>query len=206
MVRHPQFILTPWTAAAFYHHSEHILHFKVVTSLHSDDRLSSEDYHYRLGFGSTGSLDNMLHSVTRRRVLRTATLAMVGLSTAGCLNDNDDDVNNDGPAELDPDDEIVLDGYSTHWELIEPSEHEGALNPLLVLQDGEEYTFEWVNADGLLHNLQIWDGNEQLIDDLTTEDVGTEGEAASLTFTATPEMAIYACEYHPQQRGPLQIA
>jgi len=146
---------------------------------------------------------------TDRRKFLAATGTTAAVFLAGCLGDDDDD---DDETEEENDEfeiaggeTIVVDGYDTHWEGIEPSEMEGVENPTLILEDGEEYEMEWINADGGVHNLEIHDEDDNLIDDLQTEDVSEEGESASLTFTASEEMAEYICAYHPEQRADLIV-
>lgn len=68
---------------------------------------------------------------------------------------------------------------------------------LPVLFEGEAYDFRWVNKDGAIHTFEIWDENDNLIEDYTTESLDQEG--AELEFEnviATPEMAKYVCRFH----------
>ncbi|WP_293032339.1 twin-arginine translocation signal domain-containing protein [Natronococcus sp.] len=156
---------------------------------------------------------------TRRTVLKAAGASTIAIALAGCAGD--DDNGEDGDDEESGDDdgedaadgyeieagtEIVLDGYSSHWEGLEPSEIEGDENPTLVLEEGEEYTIEWINADGVNHDLQIWDEDDELVDDLATDSIDAEDESDSLEFTAEPEMVTYVCEYHEtNQIGDLVV-
>lgn len=156
---------------------------------------------------------------TRRTVLKAAGASTIAIALAGCAGD--DDNGEDGDDEENGDDngedaadgyeieagtEIVLDGYSSHWEGLEPGEIEGAENPTLVLEEGEEYTIEWINADGVNHDLQIWDEDDELVDDLATDSIDAEDESDSLEFTAEPEMVTYVCEYHEaNQIGDLVV-
>ncbi|WP_394739940.1 PKD domain-containing protein [Natronococcus roseus] len=147
---------------------------------------------------------------TRRTVLKAAGASTIAIALAGCAGDDDngDDEENgaDGEFEIEAGTEIVLDGYSSHWEGLEPSEIEGEENPTLVLEEGEEYTMEWINADGVAHDLQIWDEDDELVDDLATDSIEDEGESDSLEFTAEPEMVTYVCEYHEtNQIGDLVV-
>ncbi|ELY54589.1 blue (type 1) copper domain-containing protein [Natronococcus amylolyticus DSM 10524] len=152
---------------------------------------------------------------TRRTVLKAAGASTIAIALAGCAgdddngDDNDDEENGngaDGEFEIEAGTEIVLDGYSSHWEGLEPSEIEGEENPTLVLEEGEEYTMEWINADGVTHDLQIWDEDDELVDDLATDSIDDEGESDSLEFTAEPEMVTYVCEYHEtNQIGDLVV-
>ncbi|AGB39003.1 twin-arginine translocation signal domain-containing protein [Natronococcus occultus] len=152
---------------------------------------------------------------TRRTVLKAAGASTIAVAIAGCAgddNDNGNDENGDENGEdadgfeIDPGTEIVLDGYASHWEGIEPDEIDGEDNPTLVLEEGEEYTIEWINADGVAHDLQIWDEDDELVDDLATDSIDDEGEGDSLEFTAEPEMVTYVCEYHEtNQVGDLVV-
>lgn len=146
---------------------------------------------------------------TRRTLLKAAGASTFAIAVAGCLgsddNDNDgddgnDDGNNDAGAvdgfEIDAGTEIEFDGYTQYWEGLEPADIAGEQNPTLVLEEGGEYTMTWINADGVTHDLQIWDDNGDLVDDLATESIGAEGDSDSLEFEATAEMTTYICQYH----------
>ncbi len=145
---------------------------------------------------------------TRRTVIASVGAVSVA-ALAGCLGDDDDDEPADEPEEtyeIEPETTIVLDGYATHWEGIEPSEMEGVENPTLVLTEGEEYGMEWINADNSPHNLEIRDDRDDVVDDLETEDVGQESERSeTLEFTASEEMVEYICRYHQPQSGDLIV-
>jgi hypothetical protein len=154
---------------------------------------------------------------TRRTVLKAAGASTIAIAAAGCLGDDGDneedengenEENGDGNGEfqIEAGTEIVLDGYSSHWEGVEPSEIGGERNPTLALEEREDYTIEWINADGVNHDLQIWDENDDLVDDLATDSIDAEGESDSLEFTADPDMTTYVCEYHASnQVGDLVI-
>ncbi|WP_440765386.1 plastocyanin/azurin family copper-binding protein [Natronorubrum sp. DTA7] len=141
---------------------------------------------------------------TRRTVLKAAGATTIAAVAAGCLGDDDDgdgdgngdDNGDDETFEIDAGTEIVVDGYNTHWEGVEPSPIDGVENPTLVLEEGEEYTIEWVNADDMAHDLQIWDDGGDVVDELTTDQIDSEGDSASLEFTAAAEMAAYVCSLH----------
>lgn len=136
------------------------------------------------------------HNTTRRTVLKATGASLTVAAFAGCLgsddddddntgtNDNGDDDGGDEVFEIDPGTPIVFDGYSSHWEGLEPSSIEGEENPTLQLEDGGEYTMEWINADGATHDLVIEDGSGDTVDDLATHPVGDVDEGASLEFTA----------------------
>ncbi|MCU4972125.1 plastocyanin/azurin family copper-binding protein [Halobacteria archaeon AArc-m2/3/4] len=93
-------------------------------------------------------------------------------------------------------DEIVLDGYTAGWEGVEPEMIEGEENPTLELTAGTEYEITWENADGDPHNIEIWDDDDEVVDDYQTEIIDEEGETQTLEFEATEEMAAYVCEVH----------
>lgn len=148
----------------------------------------------------------------RRTVLRVGGASIATVLIAGCMGSDDDDGGNgdagNGDAsgiEIDPGTDIVFDGYSTHWEDLQPSAIDGEENPTLVLEDGGEYTMEWINADGVTHDLEIQDEDGAVVDDLATDAIGGEGEGATLEFTATPEMAEYVCTFHSPQRGDIVV-
>ncbi len=138
----------------------------------------------------------------RRWFLKAAGATVVAGTLAGCIGDDDDD-------EIGPDDwegitEITLEGYADRWEGMEPSFIDGVANPTLYLTEGEEYTIEWVNGDGVDHNLQIEnDAGDVLYE---TEFVSGVGNGDTLTFTATAEMTTYICDVHrAQQVGDIEI-
>lgn len=156
---------------------------------------------------------------TTRRTYLTGASAAAMVFVAGCLGGDDDDTddgtngdatngNDDTEAEttLEAGTTIVLEGHASHWEGVQPDAIAGEENPTLVLEDGGEYELEWVNGDGIVHNLAIQDGDGATVDDLKTEDVQPVGDRADpLSFTATTEMAQYVCEYHAPQQGDIVV-
>lgn len=148
------------------------------------------------------------NATDRRQFLIAAGGTILATSLAGCSGSGDGgggDGSDDAGA-LDPGTTVEIEGYVTHWEGLAPSSIEGEENPTIVLEEGAEYTFEWVNGDGSVHNLEIWDDGEDVVDDLETQDAQNEGEGASLTFTASSEMTSYVCSYHQaQQSGELDV-
>lgn len=58
-----------------------------------------------------------------------------------------------------------------------------------------------------MHDLQIWDDDDTVVDDLISDESSTTGEEVNLDFTATREMAQYACSYHSMtgQLGDIEI-
>lgn len=104
-------------------------------------------------------------------------------------------------------DEIVLNGYTSGWEGVEPEAITDDTNPTLVLTEGKEYVITWKNGDGVPHNIEIWDENEEIVKDYETELMEEEGETQSLEIEATETMSEYVCEIHSDwdQRGDIKI-
>lgn len=133
---------------------------------------------------------------------------------AGCMRGGppgggpDDDGNGgDGSGvKIDPRTDIEFSAQTSHWEGLAPSSIEGAENPTLVLQVGEDYTIGWTEGDGGGHNIEIRDENDEVVDDLATEVVSEPDEDQILEITASSEMAQYVCDPHQNtMRGDLQI-
>ncbi len=100
--------------------------------------------------------------------------------------------------------DIELGGRAPGWQGRAPSGIEGTTNPTLTLQAGTDYTLVWENLDGIQHNFAITDANGE--DLLATDLVGERGATQSVQFTASPEMAEYYCQVHPEtMRGPIEI-
>lgn len=97
--------------------------------------------------------------------------------------------------QLREDADFVLDGLTAGWEGLAPSELEGATNPDINLEAGQEYTFGWINGDGAPHNIAIRDETESALH--STENMSEENAVQTLTFEATTEAAQYICEVHP---------
>ncbi|MFC6718140.1 plastocyanin [Natrialbaceae archaeon GCM10025810] len=93
-------------------------------------------------------------------------------------------------------DEIVFSAQTVAWEGLEPSFIAGQENPVLVLEAGREYEIGWTEGDGAAHNLQIRDENDEVVDDYETEPVSDPDDGRFIRFTATREMASYACDPH----------
>ncbi|WP_049925080.1 PKD domain-containing protein [Halopiger goleimassiliensis] len=154
---------------------------------------------------------------TRRTVLKAAGASTLAITAAGCLGGGDgngDDDNGDGNGddstgggddefEISPDETIELEGYTTGWEGT-AGDIDGVENPTLVLEEGEEYTIEWTNGDGATHDLQLRNDDDETLEE--TDDVGDQGESATLEFEASSEMTTYICSYHElQQVGDLVV-
>lgn len=161
---------------------------------------------------------------TRRRFLTIAgSGALVGVS--GCLSDANESPEEgveDNPGETPTDDpeeesesdtewadvdEFYFEGRIEAWTGIEPAMIEGEDNPTVVLFEGEEYDFRWVNEDGAIHNLEIRDENDEVIDEYATDYLDIEGEEEALeNVVASLEMATYVCVFHQEtQVGNIEV-
>ena len=159
----------------------------------------------------------MHNSVTRRNALAVAGVAGFSL-LAGCSDDNDDDNNDaddndDEPAiglgreDWEDVDEFYFEGRIEAWTGIDPDVIDGEENPTIGLIEGQEYDFRWVNEDGVLHNLEIRDGDGEIVDDYVSDDVSDAGEEAEIEgVVATEEMVTYICTYHEStQVGDIEV-
>ncbi|UPV73714.1 plastocyanin/azurin family copper-binding protein [Halorussus limi] len=86
-------------------------------------------------------------------------------------------------------------GEVAAWRGRAPAAIEGESNPTIELQAGQEYEFWFENIDGAPHNIAIYDDEENVIQQSDT--ILEEGATASITFTATSNMAQYVCTVHP---------
>lgn len=155
----------------------------------------------------------------RRTFLKATGAATTAMLMAGCSSDDGDGDGGDGDGNGDNgggdgasvDDwegvtELYFEGQISHWGGVEPSHIDGGENPTVILFEGQDYEVTWENADGVVHDFTIVDENGDIVEDYQSDEVGTEGETATLEFTATAEMAQYICTYHrTTQVGDLQI-
>ncbi|RQG95550.1 cupredoxin domain-containing protein [Natrarchaeobius chitinivorans] len=144
---------------------------------------------------------------SRRTLLRIGAAASLAM-LAGCPDDEDEPADDDVDDEVNDEDddvdeewedigEFVFEGRIEAWTGVEPAIIEGEDNPTLTLIEGQEYDFTWINADGVVHNLEIRDGDDEIIDDYQSEDLGDEGEETTLEgVVASEEMDVYICTYH----------
>ncbi len=148
---------------------------------------------------------------TRRVVLKSAGAAGVAALLAGCADegpgeeeedeeeapeDDEEEPENGEEAAIEPGTRIEFDAQTPGWVGIEPEEIADEENPTLVLTEGEEYEIGWEEGDGADHNIEIWDENDEVVDDLETEIVQEGGEDQFLEFEASEEMVTYVCEPH----------
>ncbi len=127
-------------------------------------------------------------------------------------DDGNEEADDESPSATDPEawegvDEIVLSATTSSWEGLEPELIAGQENPTLVLSEGNEYVLTWENADGQSHNLEIWNDDEAVVADYSTELMAEENETQSLDIVATEEMTEYTCEVHVDwgKRAPIKI-
>ncbi|ELY86517.1 hypothetical protein C483_18945 [Natrialba hulunbeirensis JCM 10989] len=164
--------------------------------------------------GVTTTMTDQTH--TRRTVLQAAGATSVVALAAGCLSDDeeengtgngggngedDDDID---PSEWEDVDTIELDGATGGWEGVAPDMIAGEQNPTVVLFEGQEYDFTWYNADSGTHNIEIWDEDEEIVDDYATDQVNDDEQTLS-GVVASEEMAYYRCEPHGQMQAPIQV-
>ncbi|GAB7093188.1 hypothetical protein JCM30237_03400 [Halolamina litorea] len=98
-------------------------------------------------------------------------------------------------ASLEEEADFVLDGITEGWGGLAPSSIEGTTNPTLEVEAGQEYTIGWINADGVPHNIAIWNDSDESLQ--STENVTTQNQTQTMTFTASAETTQYVCEVHP---------
>ncbi|ELY98335.1 blue (type 1) copper domain-containing protein, partial [Natrialba chahannaoensis JCM 10990] len=161
------------------------------------------------------------NSTTRRTILKVSGAVGATAFLAGCADDNGNDDENDdddpAPDENDNDeadvedwedvDEIMLDGITSGWVGMEPDVIADEENPTLVLFEGESYDITWENGDGAQHNIEIVDEDDEVVDDLETDNMDEEGETQTLEVDeVTDEMAEYVCRPHEtQMRGEIDV-
>lgn len=144
----------------------------------------------------------LTQSTRRQFVKATGSLTLFGL--AGCTA-----AENDGPDDeaWEDIDEFAFEGRVEGWTGLEPAVIEGEDNPTLILLEGQEYDFRWVNKDGAIHNLEIRDANDEVVDGYASEDLDDVGEEVVLeNVVATSEMAKYVCRFHQgTQEGSIDV-
>ncbi|AGB30046.1 hypothetical protein Natpe_0100 [Natrinema pellirubrum DSM 15624] len=138
--------------------------------------------------------------VSRRTALKVTGAAATTALLAGCSGGNGNgngNGNGDGDGiEIDPDTQIEFDGQTSGWVGIAPDSIADEENPTLILQEGETYEIGWTTGDGAEHNIAIYDENDEVVDDLVTDQVTEPGDDQWLEFEASSEMVTYICEVH----------
>lgn len=109
--------------------------------------------------------------------------------------------------EIEPGTEVLFGGQTFEWEGLEPLQIEGVSNPTLVLEAGETYTIGWAEGNGSMHNIAIWNDDEEVVNGLETELVTDPGEEQTVTFTADEAMTLYVCHPHNNagMRGSIEV-
>ena len=155
------------------------------------------------------------------QVDRRTALVLVGSTgatalLAGCADDegpaepddeNGEPADDDGEAEWEDVEAFHFEGRIEAWTAVEPAFIEGQENPTITLIEGNEYDFSWVNADGAVHNMEIRDADDEIVEDYQSDDVGEEGEETSIEgVVASEEMTTYICTYHEAtQVGDIEV-
>ncbi|WP_245853075.1 cupredoxin domain-containing protein [Natrinema ejinorense] len=143
--------------------------------------------------------------MSRRRMLELTGVAGSTAFIAGCGGSGNGgnggnggtDGNGESGEALEPETQIEFDGQTSGWLGIEPDSIADQENPTLTLQEGETYEIGWTTGDGAPHNIAIYDENDDVVDDLQTEQVTEPGDDQWLEFEASSEMVTYICEVHP---------
>ncbi|WP_245726740.1 PKD domain-containing protein [Natronorubrum sediminis] len=151
-------------------------------------------------------------------VVRTA--GALGLTAlAGCGGPGEETENGDDPENGNDDEngadngdwedveEFYFEGRVEAWTGVEPDIIDGEDNPTITLIEDNEYDFTWINEDGVTHNLEIRDENDDIVEDYQSDDGEEEGEETTLEgVVASEEMAVYICTYHEStQVGDIEI-
>lgn len=179
----------------------------------------------------------MSHSYRTRRWLLTTAGSVTLAGLAGCSDESEPETNaetsadegdeehddehdeehddeSDGGTQEDVDvskwedvDEFRFEGRAEAWTGLEPAPIEGEKNPTIVLLEGQEYDFRWVNEDGAIHDLEIWNEEGDVVDDYVSDSADSEGEEVTLTgVVASAEMESYVCMYHQgSQIGEIEV-
>ncbi|MFU8869281.1 plastocyanin/azurin family copper-binding protein [Natronococcus sp.] len=107
---------------------------------------------------------------------------------------------------IEPDTTIEFDAQTSGWVGIEPEEIADEENPTLTLQDGESYEIGWEESDGQVHNIELVDENDEVVDDYQTEESEEGGDDQFIEFDASDDIAEYVCRPHEgTMRGTIEI-
>ncbi len=126
----------------------------------------------------------------------TADNETAGNETNGNETDGNESTGGGASGAIEPDTSIEFSAQTTAWVGIAPDAIADQDNPELTLHGGESYEIGWTEGDGAGHNIEIWDSNGEVIDDLSTEVVSDPGDGQWLQFEASDEMANYVCQPH----------
>ncbi|ELY56523.1 blue (type 1) copper domain-containing protein [Natronococcus amylolyticus DSM 10524] len=143
----------------------------------------------------------MLQETTRRRILQVAGGSLL-ISSIGIPASAQDD-----EEAIEPETEIFLEGANDGWIGVEPDSITDEENPTLVLTAGDSYEITFENIDGSNHNLEIVDGDDDVVDEYETETTDEEGDTETLEIEEiTDGMAEYVCRHHDEtMRGEIEV-
>ena len=100
--------------------------------------------------------------------------------------------------------EIELDARVSGWIGRSPPAIAGRTNPTLRFAPGRTYRVVWTNADGVAHNFALFGDDGSRVSG--TDIVAERGATRTHEFEATPALAGYRCEVHPQSmRGTVAV-
>lgn len=101
--------------------------------------------------------------------------------------------------------EIELEGDTGGWVGRSPEDIEGETNPTLSFEAGQTYSVTWTNGDGAPHSFIVENADGDRL--AGTQIVEEEGESRTVELEATPAMASYYCEVHPDSmRGEVSVS
>ncbi|NUB90172.1 plastocyanin [Haloterrigena sp. SYSU A121-1] len=123
-------------------------------------------------------------------------------------DESDDEESPEGQeVRIEPGTRVAFRAQTIEWEGIAPASVEDLPNPTLVLEDGETYELGWTEGDGTVHNIEIRNADDEVVDDLSTELTSEEQPTDQfLTFEAHKEMATYVCAPHAAtMQGKIRI-
>lgn len=124
---------------------------------------------------------------------------------AGCSSGGDGDDGGDGSGDgdsggetytIESGTEILFRAENMSWHGKNPSDIEDVENPTIELTEGETYTIGWDEGDDSGHNFEIWNDNEEIVEDYTTDTVSEPGDSQVYEIEVTSEMAEYVCDPH----------
>ncbi|ELZ13309.1 hypothetical protein C477_22675 [Haloterrigena salina JCM 13891] len=147
---------------------------------------------------------------TRRTVLKAAGASTLAVAVAGCTGGDDDsddengDESGDDTYEIDAGETIMLEGQIGGWTGLQPAAIEDVENPTLVLEADAEYEIGWEPGDSASHNIELWDENEELVDEAYKLELTSDPDE-TLSFTASEDIAYYRCNPHSNMQGEIRV-